>query len=79
MSPQIQVIPPVKCSVCSSSKVVAVQSNKKIVGRFCESCRFYNDFKKGLMKVFKVNVTHSMTDYLHKNDLTFMTLKKGNK
>jgi hypothetical protein len=72
---KIIVIPPVKCSVCGSGKMISVQANRKIVGRYCESCRFYNDFKKGLMKVFKVNVTHSQTDYLHRNDFTFMKLK----
>jgi hypothetical protein len=73
---KIEILAPVKCGFCGSSRVVAVQQKKKIVGRYCEECKFYKCNKDGYKKVSKIKEDPYKSDYLNLRNFVFMVLKK---
>lgn len=78
---KITIIPPVKCSLCKSSRVVTVLPNlkkgSKPCGRFCQECRMYQNFSPlEYTKVMHVKAGRS-EDHVLKEDFTFFVRKKS--
>lgn len=75
---KVEIIPPVKCSLCRSSRVVnvikSIKFRNKPCGRFCEECRMYQNFEP--IEYTKVmHVKKGENDFYMKTDFTFFVRK----